>query len=627
MVEDDDRSALRSQGMIADEILVPEKCIADDVDLVASVVDFVNWAMDRARLIFGEIATEAFWSYHVDYYLAQVANGGHGQFAHNSGMREQSLDNCRRGLIAMGAEGYVRIFDDFMAIMNGDAARAKAIQEGSGFGEIDPAIEALDRRFGALENLTTLNAAWLRALPALRPLPSDRLNAERDAIIARNPLLAAREDYVRRAEERHAATDTVQVAARATCAQEGIAFEGVNAGFPVPGGVCWGLRTSAGSRWLIVSDEMAALRTKGALRGLYFFETNAEYPVAVGDGALRRTLMAASGRDVRTRIRTAAQDADARTPSAFPEAVLAEFLGPALEAFWGAFTSRSKQINSAIVVPYLGANASHVSFVPRASSPLLAMSEDHALLRLIIANALWDSVVVSDALDDSMLADPDAAGALLANLGAAAVVAATSVRLLDRSRIRALSLLAPDDLVREQHNVRFQLLEIARWWFSFVPAAVAAFSKTQFPRSSSSAWLFFNICGRNAKLLDKKLRPIATNGLQDALAYFDREYPAIPASRMASTYGRALNHFLSGFGNSKKQVKAWVGVVSTLRGMIASDAPFDGAAIFVVTAEAAKIRTRDKIVGAATVSEGERFARQAFIFSKHGERVPLQHDP
>ncbi|WP_159732335.1 hypothetical protein [Methylosinus sp. Ce-a6] len=73
-----------------------------------------------------------------------------------------------------------------------------------------------------------------------------------------------------------------------------------------------------------------------------------------------------------------------------------------------------------------GANASHVSFVPSASSPLLAMSEDHALLRLIIANALGDSVVVSDALEDSMLDDPDAAGALLSNLGVAAMPSAAA---------------------------------------------------------------------------------------------------------------------------------------------------------------------------------------------------------
>ncbi len=627
MAENDDTRVLEPQSLIAPDILVPENAAADDTDLVAGVIDFVNWAVDHASLVSGEIAPEAFWAYHADYYLAQVNNGGHGQFAHNSRMGEQTLDNCRKGLVAMGATDYVGIFDDFMAIMNGDVARAKAIQDGSGFGNVDPEIKELDRRFFALKTMTALSAAWLRGLPNLRPLPADRLNAEREAVIARNPLRTAREDYVRRDKERHAATDPIQIAARTTCAQEGITFERVNAGFPVPGGISWGLQTSAGLRMLAIGNSGATLRAEGSLRGQYFYETKTEYPVAVGDGALRRTLMTASARDVRARIRAATRDANTVSPAASPETVLAEFLEPALAAFWGAFTSPSKRINSAIISPYIGTNASRVSYVPRAASPLLAASDPHSLLRLILANALWDSVVVSEALADSMLEDTDAAGALLANLGAAAAVAATSLRVLDADRIRALSLLAPEDLIREQCNVRFQLVEIGRWWFTFVPSAIATFSKMQFPRSSRFSWLYVDVCGRNTRRLDTDLRPLVLNGITNALIYFDREYPALSASQMASTYGTGLRHFLFRFAASKQQVAAWVGVVSALRTMIASGQPFEEAAIFILTPHAAKVRTREKLVGAATVLDGETIARQAFVFLKHGQRATLQQTP
>ncbi len=271
------RRALEPQGVIAREILIPDADVAEDGDLVATVVDFVNWAIGPAHLVSGEIVAEAFWSYHADYYLAQVNNGGHGQFAHNGGMSEQTLDNCRRGLVAMGAKDYVAIFDEFMAIMKGDPRRAKAIQDGSGFGKSDPAIELLDKRFFALGDMTKLNAAWLRTLPALRSLPNDRLTAEREAVIARNFLLAARQDYLRRAKARFSASDAIQVAARATCAQERIAFEGVNAGLPVGDGqIAWTLSTSAGSRMLVMGHGIAVLRDKGSLARPVFLR-NARY--------------------------------------------------------------------------------------------------------------------------------------------------------------------------------------------------------------------------------------------------------------------------------------------------------------------------------------------------------------
>ena len=169
--QDDDRRACERQGLIIGEILVPEAAAATDIDLVPAVVDFVNWAIGPAHLVLGEIAPEAFWSYHADYYLAQVNNGGHAQFAHNSQMGAQTLDNCRRGLIAMGATEYVAIFDGFMRIMTAGPGRAKAIQDG----------QRLRRdRFGhqasrqtLLRTMTALNAAWLRTLPVFR-LPAER---------------------------------------------------------------------------------------------------------------------------------------------------------------------------------------------------------------------------------------------------------------------------------------------------------------------------------------------------------------------------------------------------------------------------------------------------------------------
>ncbi|TAI61546.1 hypothetical protein [Bradyrhizobium sp. Leo170] len=618
---DEDRRALEPQGVVAREILIPDAYMADDGDLVATVVDFVNWAIGPAHLVSGEVVAEAFWSYHADYDLAQVNNGGHGQFAHNSGMSEQTLDNCRRGLVAMGAKDYVAIFDEFMAIMKGDPRRAKGIQDGSGFGEIDPAIKLLDRRFGSLRNMTNLNAAWLRTLPALRPLPNDRLTAEREAVIARNSLLAARQDYLRRAKARFSASDPIQVAARATCAQERIAFEGVNAGLPVGNGqIAWTLSTSAGSRMLVMGHGIAVLRANGSLRGQYFFETRDTYPAPVGDGEMRLALMDATSRDIRERMRSAAGERTSASPAQSRETILANFLSPAFNAFWGSFTAGSKRINTAITCPYVGHNPSLVSYVPRASSPLLAATEEHSLIRLIIANALWDSFLAADAFNDSMLEEPDRAAALLINLGAAATVAATSLRVLDTDRIAALAVLAPGDFVREQYNVRFQLLEIARWWFSFVPKAAAAFAETSFAQRS---WMFNNVCFNHAQALAEAHRPAVTADLTDALVYFDREYPSIAMPSMEATYDLALKTCTSYFARSERHAKAWANVVAETRNMIMSATPYDEATVFVVTPDIVQVRTSEKLVGLIGVVENEVRARQVFYYRKEGARAAL----
>jgi hypothetical protein len=618
---DGDRWLLEPQGVIAREILIPNAYMADDGDLVATVVDFVNWAIGPAHLVFGEVVAEAFWSYHADYYLAQVNNGGHGQFAHNSGMSEQTFDNCRRGLVAMGANDYVAIFDEFMALVKGDPRRAKAIQDGSGFGQIDRAIKLLDKRFLALGNMTRLNAAWLRTLSVLRSLPNDRLTAERGAVIGQNFLLAARQDYLRRAKERGNAADPIQVAARATCAQEHITFESVNAGLPVGDGqIAWALSTSAGSRMLVMGDGIAVLRANGSLRGQYFFETRDTYPAPVGDGEMRRALMDTTLRDIRERMRSAAGERTSVSPTQSRETLLSNFLTPAFSAFWGSFTAGSKRINTAITCPYVGHNPTLVSYVPRASSALLAPTEEHSLIRLMIANALWDSFLAADAFNDSMLDEPDRAAALLINLGAAATVAATSLRLLDTDRVAALSVLAPSDCVREQYNVRFQLLEIARWWFSFVPKAAAAFAETRFEQRS---WMFNNVCFNHAQALADVLRPSATKDLTDALVYFDREYPSMAMPSMEATYDLALKTFTSYFARSERHAKAWANVVAEIRAMIMSAKPYDEATAFVVTPDILQIRTPEKLVGMIGVVENDVRARQVFYYRKEGARAAL----
>jgi hypothetical protein len=351
-----------------------------------------------------------------------------------------------------------------------------------------------------------------------------------------------------------------------------------------------------------------------------FFETRDTYPAPVGDGKMRRTLIDATLRDIRERMRSAAGERTSISTARSREAMLSNFLSPAFAAFWSSFTAGSKRINTAITCPYVGRNPSLVSYVPRAASPLLAAGEEHSLIRLIVANALWDSLLAMEVFDDSMLDDPDRASALLVNLGAAATAAAASVRLLDTERVAALSVLAPGDFVREQYNVRFQLLEIARWWFSFVPKAVAAFAETNFAQRS---WMCSNVCFNHAQALAETLRPAATTDLPDALVYFDREYRSMAMPSMQETYDLALKTFTSYFARSERHAKAWANVVAETRKIIMSARPYDEAAVFVVTPDIVRVRTSEKLIGLIGVVENEVRARQLFYYRKEGARAAL----
>ena len=56
---------------------------ADPAEIIHSNIAFVN-ALFAEQVRPEEIASDALRSYHVDYYLAQVENGGFSQFVYNS---------------------------------------------------------------------------------------------------------------------------------------------------------------------------------------------------------------------------------------------------------------------------------------------------------------------------------------------------------------------------------------------------------------------------------------------------------------------------------------------------------------------------------------------------------------
>jgi hypothetical protein len=56
----------------------------DDTKIVGAVVDYINILRQQGAYLNSEMPENALRAYYVDHYLAQVMNGGHSQFIHNS---------------------------------------------------------------------------------------------------------------------------------------------------------------------------------------------------------------------------------------------------------------------------------------------------------------------------------------------------------------------------------------------------------------------------------------------------------------------------------------------------------------------------------------------------------------
>jgi Domain of unknown function (DUF4375) len=95
------------------EIIVRNRAFASDerYDLVSAVIQFRNILGDYGAFTRHEVPPELLQSYHVDYYDAQVKNGGHEQFISNSRHEQDFIfGDVATGLAEMGATKHLSIF-------------------------------------------------------------------------------------------------------------------------------------------------------------------------------------------------------------------------------------------------------------------------------------------------------------------------------------------------------------------------------------------------------------------------------------------------------------------------------------------------------------------------------------
>jgi tetratricopeptide (TPR) repeat protein len=186
-----------SQGLLAPEILVTREDLRSRVpdSLPDAVIGFCRWCIGEAWLIREEVQPDAWLIFHSSYYMGEVYNGGHGQFAGNTGMNPAVLDDVEAALEKLGLRELHANFRRFRRVLEADPALKQKVIRGGGFGDVPEVIRKLDDAFDASPEPAQYNSRaskWLKEAPTVAVLTPREIRARKAAILASNTLLDQR---------------------------------------------------------------------------------------------------------------------------------------------------------------------------------------------------------------------------------------------------------------------------------------------------------------------------------------------------------------------------------------------------------------------------------------------------
>lgn len=241
----------------------------DPARIVGEVVEFVNALLHQGAYLRHELPVNAMRVCHADYYLAQVAKGGHGQFLADCGWEAAIIQDITDGLKAMHAVPYNQIFADLRRLVEGDKRRLKAVCEKRLGDALDAELKALDDRFFAQDPYAVfapIIAAWVRRLPELEAVEDGDYGQRLQQLVASNPQrqarMAAREREVLTAQLR----DPLRVAAQLLCVKgRCLPLQGIGGGDPAAvapdgrEGTGWLLQTGEGRMVAFMFSDLAYL--------------------------------------------------------------------------------------------------------------------------------------------------------------------------------------------------------------------------------------------------------------------------------------------------------------------------------------------------------------------------------
>lgn len=217
----------------ADAVIVSQDALdsEEQYDLILSNVTFVNALMEE-HIRPDEMAPQAQQSYWVDYFMAQMQNGGFSQFVYNSEWDPFVIDNVVTGLEQMGARQHLDALQ--AASKKLDELGPEGLEEyfeSDYFGENDErdllneANEIIDQACET-ENLIELNSNWLKSLPNLVAVSQEEMEAE---VQRRAAALPDREQRIQEALDNAPRFEKIILA---LCEAQGHTLDRITAGDP-----------------------------------------------------------------------------------------------------------------------------------------------------------------------------------------------------------------------------------------------------------------------------------------------------------------------------------------------------------------------------------------------------------
>ena len=161
----------------------------DETDLVWRLVNDVNAMTSTGLYRIDEIWPELIGLYYLDFYVAQVRNGGHSQFTHNARSNfQQVLDAVEDALSNTHMPQVSEVFDAYRQWCLGNP---KLITEQTGFtGGRAPELDELDQQlYSALDKVVYPSplAGSVSKWGFVRALPDDEYTSARAALLEGNP--------------------------------------------------------------------------------------------------------------------------------------------------------------------------------------------------------------------------------------------------------------------------------------------------------------------------------------------------------------------------------------------------------------------------------------------------------
>lgn len=249
-------------------VLTSSSIDASDEEAVAANVGVVD-AMHTALLHIGEMSPVAVRSYYVDFYLTQSLEGGFAQYAFMAVDRSETDTLIREGMAGMGAAAHLDLFNRAAEAYDGLSGEEAGYYLDGGVEHADRTpdavlrMEELDGEFEELletENITALNAAWLRGQADLLVLDDEEVGPYIQRLASLIPDLAERQaqaeaDALEEAPE-------FEIIIRELCSIAGYELHKITMGDPnyMHGGaktLAWHFSTDHGDFLMVEEDDEA----------------------------------------------------------------------------------------------------------------------------------------------------------------------------------------------------------------------------------------------------------------------------------------------------------------------------------------------------------------------------------